>query len=764
MAIDKSDPRTRRLIDHWVRGEGAEKIGWGTDGAFEKCTRALSGKVRDPKGLCAELHKEATGEWPAEEGVESALREEAFHLDPADFVALEDIATPAPKPLIRWRGLIAPVDRPTGDGREFATGALNSRNLPLPAMFQRTTGSGHGGAVTVASLDRFTQTAAGWEGEGEFLDPRIVPEVTEAIYLIKRGLARPSVDLEPRMTYAVVPGDEEGESTFLVTDGTVAGVTFVAKPAFADLEITVYDTEIAGILASVGIAFELVDPEFASSVNAASWRSMPLGERDQPFDADDAIKRLIDASGGKPETFAKAFLWHNPQGDPRNRDTYRLPIADVLNGKMTLVPHAVYAAAALLSGAHGGLPNIPDDDKEQIRKVVTEIYDHLRDTFADPRIKPMWQRGGRDGAEGTGDEGMNRNEASLAEFGVRSGWSGMPMADASRAWDGPGATRRLWAWADGDLSKFGRAFLWSAANPQTQADFKLPIADLIDGTLTIVPRALNAVPSVLAGGRGGVDIPAADKTRIQGIVQRLQKRAGIGGGAAREEMTLTASGAPLRPPTDWFLNPRLDGPTPLRVEDSGEVYGHLAQWGVCHTGIGNSCALAPHSAADYAYFKSGYVVTAEGHEVPVGKITLGGGHATLEMGYIPALEHYDDAGTAVAVVTCGEDDYGVWVAGSLCPEVPEGTVAELRRSPLSGDWRRINGNLELIAALAVNTPGYPVLRASAEPDELEAIVAAGVIPRSVAVDFDTEARHIRERLMDIDRFVRAERWAKVMED
>ena len=70
-AINIPNASTKRLIDHWTKGEGAAQIGWGTDGAMKRCIAKLRGKVRDPGGLCAELHKKATGEWPAEKGIES---------------------------------------------------------------------------------------------------------------------------------------------------------------------------------------------------------------------------------------------------------------------------------------------------------------------------------------------------------------------------------------------------------------------------------------------------------------------------------------------------------------------------------------------------------------------------------------------------------------------------------------------------------------------------------------------------------------------
>lgn len=68
------------LRNYWVRGEGAAKIRWGTDGSFNRCVSQLGEHVKNPQGLCAEYHKAATGEWPAEKGVESSVSGlEEFH-------------------------------------------------------------------------------------------------------------------------------------------------------------------------------------------------------------------------------------------------------------------------------------------------------------------------------------------------------------------------------------------------------------------------------------------------------------------------------------------------------------------------------------------------------------------------------------------------------------------------------------------------------------------------------------------------------------
>jgi hypothetical protein len=191
---------------------------------------------------------------------------------------------------------------------------------------------------------------------------------------------------------------------------------------------------------------------------------------------------------------------------------------------------------------------------------------------------------------------------------------------------------------------------------------------------------------------------------------------------AREwEQALLAAATP--PAADWFADPKLPGPTALTITDEGRVFGHLASWGVCHIGL-PGCTTAPRSRSSYAFFHTGEVLTDDGRTVEVGKITLGTGHADAEAGFRAAADHYDHTGTCVAVVRAGEDDHGIWVAGALT-DCDDERRAALRRSPLSGDWRRIGGSLELVAALAVNVPGFPVPRARVAGGQPVSLVAAG---------------------------------------
>jgi hypothetical protein len=133
----------------------------------------------------------------------------------------------------------------------------------------------------------------------------------------------------------------------------------------------------------------------------------------------------------------------------------------------------------------------------------------------------------------------------------------------------------------------------------------------------------------------------------------------------------------------------------------------------------------PRSASQYAYFRNGVLRTDEG-DVQVGQLTLAGGHASLSASAEEAIKHYDDTDSAVADVVAGEDQFGIYVAGALRPDVTPAQIRQFRASSPSGDWRPINGRLELVAVCNVNVPGFPIARAiTASGGVPGALVAAG---------------------------------------
>lgn len=63
----------RQLREYWVHGEGALKVRWPEKGSFGRCVAQLGKYVKDPEGLCAEYHHEATGMWPGQKDHHGAM-------------------------------------------------------------------------------------------------------------------------------------------------------------------------------------------------------------------------------------------------------------------------------------------------------------------------------------------------------------------------------------------------------------------------------------------------------------------------------------------------------------------------------------------------------------------------------------------------------------------------------------------------------------------------------------------------------------------
>jgi hypothetical protein len=183
------------------------------------------------------------------------------------------------------------------------------------------------------------------------------------------------------------------------------------------------------------------------------------------------------------------------------------------------------------------------------------------------------------------------------------------------------------------------------------------------------------------------------------------------------------------PPAEWFENPNFDWYHPLTVTDEGRIYGHAATFSSPHRSFSNQSVYAPRGD-DFTQFHLGEVITREGTHVAVGGITIGTGHASTE-GNITARQaaaHYDNTGTRIADVVCGNDQHGIWVAGAVRPGTPKSRLAELRAATLSGDWRWLGGQLRLVAMLAVNVPGFAIERPRARvaAGQPVALVAAGI--------------------------------------
>jgi hypothetical protein len=249
------------------------------------------------------------------------------------------------------------------------------------------------------------------------------------------------------------------------------------------------------------------------------------------------------------------------------------------------------------------------------------------------------------------------------------------------------------------------------------------------GKITITKARVMAVTIVPKPAFQECTIQLADDASVEEDEVNIPDGVYVEGVNALEASALVACGMiagaiPVTPPTEWFNDPQLKGPTPLTVDDDGRVFGHIAAWHVDHIGM-TAGTKPPRSRSKYAYFHTGVVRTDNGTDVPVGQLTLAGGHAGLEASASEAVRHYDDTASAIADVHAGEDAYGIWVAGSVRPGSSPEQIRALRASAPSGDWRPIKNSLELVAVCQVNVPGFPIARARVASGQVMALVAAG---------------------------------------
>lgn len=173
-----------------------------------------------------------------------------------------------------------------------------------------------------------------------------------------------------------------------------------------------------------------------------------------------------------------------------------------------------------------------------------------------------------------------------------------------------------------------------------------------------------------------------------------------------------------------FCNPELTELTPLFVDSDDHVFGHMASWTHPHQNLG---ILAPRSKTNYGWFANRTVETEDGF-VATGPLVIDGNHADVDLGVMEAIDHYANTCAAWADVCIGEDQFGIWVSGSVRPGTKAETVYAGRASGVSGDWRWVGAGHELISILSVNTPAFPTPRAFGHSQEHPlTILSAGFI-------------------------------------
>lgn len=111
---------------------------------------------------------------------------------------------------------------------------------------------------------------------------------------------------------------------------------------------------------------------------------LPVSSQEHSWDHHEARDRIREWSGSNEEPNEKyrhAFLWYD-RDNPEKFESYRLPIADVIDGELEVIPSAVLNAAKLIDS---GDLDIPEADIVGIKK-------HLGKYFLKMNVEPTWKQ------------------------------------------------------------------------------------------------------------------------------------------------------------------------------------------------------------------------------------------------------------------------------------------------------------------------------------------------------------------------------------
>jgi hypothetical protein len=670
-------------------------------------------------------------------------------LDTAPAGEIPDGAAPIVLPVMVIEGL------ETSDRRYIEPGTIEVRDLPIPLYAAtRSTHGDTGDAATwhvgaITSAERIPGPDAklyggaslpegtfAWVGRGWMYHDVPAAPAKSAYQLVKdRALRGNSVDMTEVVAEFQGPNgelaDQSDYSRISMQRGVIAATTLVGIPAFAGAYITLDGTD---MVADAGDPEETLAASAAQLMGTApTWLSADIGDLCHGCQVEDHLitgdLRFPGGAGNGLQASTAAFDFEDDGVfDPGAAEPARTDGMVALvpaNPQMLVAPGGDPAEQLHLTLAYLG--DEVDSWEPEMVAAVHAVARRMTDLdFAREEERRRLEEAGLDPDDPSGVTSMSGSqaqqgplEANLFAHAVfnANGDNGHDPATVYLL-DGKG-DREAIEWLRNDIVSQVRNAIGDVNFPEQHQPF-----------LPHVTAGYKLDPSQLTY-TGPVTF---DRIRVA-IADDVTDYP-LGGGDA----VLVASAADL-PHVSVFADPKLSGPTPWTVTDDGRVFGHLALWNTCHTGITDVCRTPPRSATNYAYFRVHGARARQGDgtvtTVPVGYATVSrapgiGGHAGVTNSRAAAMSvaevaaHYDNTCTAAAELAAGEDEFGIWVAGRLMPGLDDDTAYKVRGAALSGDWRRIRGSMELMAALAVNTPGFPVpwrsLVASGAP---QVILAAG---------------------------------------
>jgi len=254
---------------------------------------------------------------------------------------------------------------------------------------------------------------------------------------------------------------------------------------------------------------------------ATTFADLPLADREDEWDASAAEKRVRAWAGGEDNInwnkYRQAFYWYDEES-PELFGSYKLGFADVAGSKLTAIPRGIFAVAAVIMGARGGV-QIPEADMAKVKTHVEKYYTKMQKEFDDEEIIAPWNK-----AETFNCECVECGHELISEkhcSDIKCPECGGEMRRAERP--GPGKEKAGRVLSATNLAKVQAALaalqaLLEAAISESEPEKSTQLAEA-----TKEAAELEIVVASLKAENDGFDVKVAER-RIEAILETINKK------------------------------------------------------------------------------------------------------------------------------------------------------------------------------------------------------------------------------------------------
>jgi 2'-5' RNA ligase len=657
----------------------------------------------------------------------------------------------------------------TGDGRVFAPGALYWTNGPWPLQYADEMNGGHDGARLAGAIHGmgrdggripgsgvlYPMTSAGWEAamllaEGAPLGVSVDLDDVDLEMVDATGDVDAYVYRSRLVTASLLPLSDGGWTLTgeTATEWTASGVSMVGEAskvtfhiasdgtvprAAFQLDAAAGDTDVAdGVVVDSQSSGDFLMRITRARVRGATLVAVPAyADARIVLDDPSLFASAATAAAPKPYTGSKAHDYDRVVRHVR-RATGPVAVADVAKSLSLPVSDVRrYLARAVKKGT--------------VVRISRGTYHKPQDqtAAATASVAPV-----------AADEFQGDVLTASATGAVD-----LDVAPRDTDWDGDAAATRVFEWADGDTSKISQAFAYrdDAADPATKAAYKLGYADVVGGTLTIIPKGVSAALGALNGARGGVDLPQDETSAVRDKLEGIQRHVdeALNEGDDMQASAWSALADLPNMPAAWFREPteaELPPGGPGVNYANGRIFGWVAQAGEAHAGYAKKVTIDSLGRIDTAHFLRQRFTLDDGSTVKAGAFTMNVGHHRDGAECETSACQFDSTRTVAGIVTVGMNARGMWFSGAAAPWLSEWDRQVFAACQPSYHMKKgPSGNWQLRAVLSVPVPGHssPLLASAvAERAQLALTAAATMVEVEEAVAAANDAETAAQTAVD----------------